>query len=69
LQILLASLIITSFLGLRARFRSSSACPEFKFFPSIVFGSFIQRSGMEKPFQDRGGKGKLGVSCFRALAL
>jgi hypothetical protein len=60
LQILRASLIITSLFGAAARFRSSSACSQ-SIFSSIVFGSFIQRSGMEKPSKIAPAKGKLGV--------
>jgi len=60
LQILRASLIITSLFGPAVRFRSGSACSEF-IFSSIFFGSFIQRSGMEKPSKIAPAKGKLGV--------
>src|SRR5207244_5809177 len=54
------SLIITCLPMYAARFRSSSTCSEF-IFSSIVFGSFIQRSGMEKPSKIAPAKGKLGV--------
>jgi len=60
LQITRCSLIITGLLVDVARFRSSSTCSEF-IFSLIVFGSFIQRSGMEKPSKIAPAKGKLGV--------
>src|SRR5229473_6685271 len=60
LQIPRCSLIITGLLVAAARFGSSSTYSEF-IFSSIVFGSFIQRSGMEKPSKIAPAKGKLGV--------
>jgi len=60
LQIPRYSLIITGLFGNAARFHCRSACSEF-IFSSIVFGSFIQRSGMEKPSKIAPAKGKLGV--------
>src|SRR5258708_29433570 len=59
LQIPRCSLIITGLLVAAARFGSSSTYSEF-IFSSIVFGSFIQRSGMEKPSKIAPAKGKLG---------
>src|SRR6266850_5217517 len=59
LQIPRYSIIITVLLVDAARFRSIT-CSEF-IFSSIVIGSFIQRSGMEKPSKIAPAKGKLGV--------